>query len=200
MDTQGKQFTARCILNPLTERELQASFKAEEAAYQLERRNYIERMNNRKEVSRIEAMLKDARSQLQQTKKEKKRIDAVVTAMYAAKYVTLRQLGDGKKNGGTKENQKSRFVVMDRVRSVAHLTPAQEAQWVAFRISWDEIMAGLHQDKWGKLFSEMMMALLSDIADGKIEALSAFVEDEKSRVLHNVPMLCLPDAAPLQLD
>ena len=66
--------------------------------------------------------------------------------------------------------------------------------------SWDELMAGLHQDKWGKVFSEMMMNLLNDIADGKIEALSAFMEDEKSRVLHNVPMLHLPDVAPLQLD
>jgi hypothetical protein len=40
-------------------------------------------------------------------------IDAVVTAMYAAKWMTLSQLGTGKKNGGTKENQKCRFDVMD---------------------------------------------------------------------------------------
>ena len=33
--------------------------------------------------------------------------------MYAAKWVTLSQLGTGKKNGGTKENQKCRFDVMD---------------------------------------------------------------------------------------
>ena len=200
MHTQGKQFTARSKRNPLIERELQANLKAEEAAYQLEQRNYIERMNNKKEVSRVAAMLKDAKSQLQQTKKEKKRIDAVVTAMYAAKWVTLCQLGGGKKNGGTKDNQRNRLDSMDRFLSVARFTPAQEVQWVAFRISWDDIIAGHHQDKWGKLFSEMMMGLLNDIADGKIEALSAFMEDEKSRVLHNVPMLCLPDVAPLQLD
>ena len=33
--------------------------------------------------------------------------------MYAAKWVTLSQPGTGKKHGGTKENQKCRFDVMD---------------------------------------------------------------------------------------
>ena len=33
--------------------------------------------------------------------------------MYAAKWVALSQLGTGKKHGGTKENQKCRFDVMD---------------------------------------------------------------------------------------
>ena len=38
-----------------------------------------------------------------------------------------------------------------------------------------------------------------DIADGTADALSVFMEleGETSRVLHDVPMLALPDAAPL---
>ncbi len=57
-------------------------------------------------------------------------------------------------------------------------------------------MATLHSDKWGKIFSEILTALLTDIRDGRADALSRFMEDEKRRVLGDVGMLLLPEAPP----
>ena len=87
--------------------------------------------------------------------------------MYAARGYALSQLGQGKNNGGTKDHQKNRLDVLDRVRSVAELSPSQADQWVPFRIAWDEQMAALHQENWGSFFSEMVMALLNDLTEKK---------------------------------
>ena len=119
--------------------------------------------------------------------------------MYAAGVHALSQLGQGKKNGGTKDHQKNRFDVLDRVRSVSELSESQAVQWVPFRIAWDEKMAYLHQENWGRVFSEMAMALLNDLSEKKADALSVFLDDEKQRVLGDVPMLCLPGAPHVEL-
>ena len=43
-------------------------------------------------------------------------------------------------------------------------------------------MAHLHQENCGRVFSEMVMALMNDLYDQKTDALSVFMEDEKEHV------------------
>ena len=100
-----------------------------------------------------------------------------------------------KKNGGTKEHQKHRFEVLDRLRSIGEVSVNQAGQWVAFRTAWDEKMAALRQETWARLFSEMVQALFNDLSNpGSHNSLSVFMEGEKTCMLGDVPMLCLPDA------
>ena len=56
-------------------------------------------------------------------------------------------------------------------------------------------MAATHQDNWGRLFSEMVQAVLNDLSDGKTAALSIIMESEKQRVLSDEPMLFVPEGA-----
>ena len=116
--------------------------------------------------------------------------DDVATAMYVVRAYQLHQLGHGKKNGGLSDHKQNRFDLLDRVRSVAvaELSPSQACQWVTFRAAWDERMAAVHQENWGSLFREMVMAQLNDLVDKQTDALSVFMEDEKRRTLHGMPM------------
>ena len=91
------------------------------------------------------------------------------------------QLGQGYKTGGFEEHQNKRFDLLDRVRSVAELSPTQANQWVAFRTAWDEKMAADSQENWGSIFGELVMAVLTDLAESNTDALSDFVEHEKKR-------------------
>ena len=119
-------------------------------------------------------------------------------AQHSAKAYTLSQLGGGKKNGGSKDNQKLRFDVLDRLRAVGEISVDQASQWFAFRAAYDEKMADLHQEDWARYFSEMVQALFHDLSNpGKKHALSEFIEKEKERVLKDVPMLCIPDTPKL---
>ena len=58
-------------------------------------------------------------------------------------------------------------------------------------------MASAAGEQWATAFSEMVMAVLNDLSDNKTDALSVFMEEEKERVLGDVPMLCLPPAPQL---
>ena len=119
-------------------------------------------------------------------------------AQHSAKAYTLPQLGFGKKHGGSQDNQQKRFEVLDRLRAVGEISVDQAGQWFAFRSAWDEKMADLHQEDWGRYFSEVVQALFIDLSDpAKQHALSEFIEVEKQRVLKDVPMLCIPDAPKL---
>ena len=114
-------------------------------------------------------------------------------AQYSSKAYSLSQLGDGRKNGGTKDHQKHRFEVLDRLRAVGDVSLEQAGQWVAFRTAWDEKLAAVHNEHWAQYFSEMVQALFTDLSKpGSENALSVFIEREKIRVLGDVPMLCLP--------
>ena len=90
------------------------------------------------------------------------------------------------KNGGLSDHKQNRFDLLDRVRSVAELSPSQACQWVTFRAAWDERMAAVHQENWGLLFREMVMDLLNDLVDKQSDDLSVFME--KKRTLDGMPM------------
>ena len=104
-------------------------------------------------------------------------------------------LGNGKKKGGTQQNQKNRYEVLERVRAVAELSPEQTNHWHCFKIAWDEAMAVFHGDKWGEYFAQMMKTVLDDLLAGKTNALSVFVENETKRILSTVPALVIPAPA-----
>ena len=52
-------------------------------------------------------------------------------------------------------------------------------------------MAAFHKDKWAGVFAEIVQNLLKDLLAGKIDALSVFMEIEKTRVVSNVPALVI---------
>ena len=53
-------------------------------------------------------------------------------------------------------------------------------------------MVAFHKDKWAGVFAEMMQNILHALLAGHTDALSVFVENEKARVLSNVPALVIP--------
>ena len=55
-------------------------------------------------------------------------------------------------------------------------------------------MAEVHGEAWGGLFAEIIQKLLDDLLAATTDALSVFMEDEKKRVLGDVPALVLPAA------
>ena len=130
------------------------------------------------EANKITAKMKHKEEELQRAK-------AVVTAKSSSwefNY-TLAELGQGKKGGGTREHQQHRFDVLDRIRSVAELSPDQKRIWVIFRTAWDEKMAHLHQEDWGFRFNEIAYALMWDLNNQKTNALSLSMEGELKRAL-----------------
>ena len=92
-------------------------------------------------------------------------------------------LGHGKPNGGTKENQKRRFDVLDRVRSVSDLTASQANGWQSFKELWDAKRAEVSGTEWGEVFAEEMQNVQDDLLKGHSDALSKFMEDERQRIL-----------------
>ena len=58
---------------------------------------FLEHMEHKKEARRASAELAEAKAQLEHTKKEKKRAEAVVTALYDVRAYPLHQLGHGNK-------------------------------------------------------------------------------------------------------
>ena len=114
--------------------------------------------------------------------------------MVSAKAFTLTQLGQGRKRGGTLAHEKNRVEVLERVREVAELSHQQTCHWEFVKRAWDEKMAEAHGINWGQLFAEIVKKLLDDIAAGKTDALSLFMETERQRVLGVVPALVIPAA------
>ena len=51
---------------------------------------------------------------------------------------------------------------------------------------------GVHKDKWAGVFAEVVQNILKELLAGQTDALSVFVENEKARVLRNVPALVIP--------
>ena len=56
-------------------------------------------------------------------------------------------------------------------------------------------MAEAHGEDRGQLFAEIVHQLLNDLLEGKTDALSVFMENEKKRVLGETPALFLPPAS-----
>ena len=139
-------------------------------------------MQEKKVTKRLRLALQEAQTKLKKARTEQEQAEAVVTAMLAAKGFSVSMLGQGRKKGGTQQHQKNRFEVLDRVRQVAELSPEQTGHWKYFKTTWDEEMAEAHGEDWGQLFAEIVQQLLNDLLDGKTNALSVFMEDEKKRV------------------
>ena len=152
-------------------------------------------MQQKRESAQARLELKEAQAKLKKARKEQQQAEAVVTAMVAAEGFSMSMLGHGRKKGGTQQHQKNRFEVFDRVRQVAELSPEQTGHWNYFKTTWDEEMAEAHGEDWGQLFAEMMQQLLNDLLEGKTDALSVFMENEKKRVLGETPALFLPPAS-----
>ena len=112
--------------------------------------------------------------------------------MTETKSFTIQSLGYGKQNGGTKENRANRFHVMDRVRSVAYLTPPQATCWQSFKELWDAKRAEVSGQEWGQVFAQEIQNIQNDLLNGHTEALSKFMENEKKRILSNEPVLITP--------
>ena len=110
----------------------------------------------------------------------------------ASRAYTLVMLGDTHKKGGTKEHAKNRSKVLDQVREVGELSAEQTFHWSFFKVAWDASMLAFHKDKWAGFFAEMMQNILHALLAGQTDALSVFVENEKARVLSNVPALVIP--------
>ena len=74
-------------------------------------------MQTGEEKLRAKSQLKEAKDTLAQTRKEIRYAETVVVAAEAVKVYSLEELGHGNKKGGTKQHQKARMDVLDRVRS-----------------------------------------------------------------------------------
>ena len=68
----------------------------------------------------------------------------------------------------------------------------QVDHWEAFKEMWDGKMAAEHKEKWGTLFAEIVQKILNDFLNGKDDALSIWMENERARVLPSEPILSLP--------
>ena len=53
-------------------------------------------------------------------------------------------------------------------------------------------MMAFHKEQWAGVFAQVVQKMLTDLLEGQIDALSVFVENEKARVLSNVPALVIP--------
>ena len=85
--------------------------------------------------------------------------------------------------------------MLERLRRVAELSPAQTTQWEIFKQTWDQEMARIHGEGWAELFAQMMQQVLNDLGEGKSNALSLFMHNETRRVLSDTPALFVPGAA-----
>ena len=130
-------------------------------------------------------VLKEAREKLKRLVVDTERVEAVTAVMkllneYGSSPFPFIQLGQGYKTGGFEEHQNKRFDLLDRVRSVAALSPTQANQWVAFRTAWDKKMAAEHRENWCFIFYDIAMSLLAELVSLKC-AISDFMEREKMR-------------------
>ena len=116
----------------------------------------------------------------------------MVTAKEAVKSYSIVELGQGKKKGGGAHFQKARFEVLERVRSVAVLSPEKRNDLDYFKQNWDRVMAEFHGENWGGLFAEVIQNVVDELHGGKETALSDFMQRETQRVLSDVPASVVP--------
>jgi hypothetical protein len=100
--------------------------------------------------------------------------------------------GEGEKNGGSAQFQKTRFEVLDRVRAIAALSAEQLNDWENFKVRLDKKMASTHGEAWADLFAGWINNVLEELAAGNANAFSDFMFRESKRVLAGLPVLVLP--------
>ena len=164
---------------------------AEDAKYRHARVAYAEQMNLTRESRKVADALKGTDRTLKKAKQDIKHHDKVLVALTASRAYTVKMLGEGHKKGGTTQHAKNRRQVLEQVREVAELAPEQTHHWHLFKTAWDDAMVAFHPEKWAGVFAEIVQSLLKDLLAGKTDALSLFMENEKTRVLSNVPALVI---------
>jgi len=80
------------------------------------------------------------------------------------------------------------------MRRVAELSAAQTSAWDFFKNTWDQEMAEAHGHNWAELFAQLVQQVLNDLAEGRSNALSVFMDNETRRVLSDTPALLVPGA------
>ena len=118
-------------------------------------------------------------------------LDKVNLSTAMADAYTLLSLGKGRPNGGTEDHKKNRFKIMDRVRSVAYLTPAQAMCWQSFKELWDARRAEVSGPEWGEVFAQEKQNIQIDLLEGHHEAMSKWMESERQRILSDEPVLIM---------
>ena len=189
---ESKRFASQMKQHPKVTADLAGGIIAEEARFRDARVEYVEQMKLKRENTLAKKALADTDRQLKKAKKDVKHQDKVLAAMTASRAYTLAMLGDKHKKGGTKEHAKNRSKVLEQVREVGELSAEQTFHWSFFKTAWDESMVAFHKDKWAGVFAEVVQNILKDLLAGQTDALSVFVENEKARVLSNVPALVIP--------
>ena len=135
------------------------------------------------EWRRTGAITTDLWRRTKRAHKEQRGAEAVVTAMEEVKVHPLGMMGKGKNKGCCQQHQKSRLVVLQRVRRAAELSPEQTGKWEYFTMCWDREMAEAHGDDWAERFAELVQHVLNDLGEGRSNELSVFMHNETKRVL-----------------
>ena len=192
ISSEQKRFGAMMRSDAAVCQEVFAGLEAEEALMRRARVEFQEHMTIKREKERVKRQLKEAKNALVQVRKEQRNAEAVVAAAEAVKVYSLEELGHGNKKGGTKQHQKARMDVLDRLRRAAELSAQQTGAWDFFKTSWDREMSNIHLGDWAELFAEMVQNVLNDLYDGRSNALSVFMDNETRRILPEIPALAVP--------
>ena len=192
MHTEAKRFRERTRGDAAVAAEMRATLEKEEAHQKQKRAEFQESMQQQREKKRAERELKETQAQLKKARREIREASAVVTASQAIKSYSLSALGQGKKKGGGMQFQKTRSEALERVRSVAQLSPQQRNDWENFKAEWDKAMAEIHGEGWAELFAQILQNVIDELENGTTTALSDFMYRETKRVLGHVPALVVP--------
>ena len=166
--------------------------RLEESRMQQARIEFADQMRMKKQRELAKKALADVDRVLKQRKQAMKQKDKVMTALAATRAYTMESLGANHRNGGSKQHVKNRHRVLDQVLEVGELSARQTEHWSFFKSAWDTAMAAVHKENWATYFAEMVHRVLQELLAGKTDALSVFVENEKTRVLGHVPALVVP--------
>mgnify|MGYP003309020165 CR=1 FL=1 len=195
MSSETKRFRRRMTGDASVDKALHASLHREEAQFHCDRMEFQEHTRVVKEAKRAKLELTRINAEVKKATKNVKDMNAMVMAREAEKTYSIYTLGYGKKNGGGKDCQKARADVLERLRSIAPLSIAQNNDWEYFVTSWDREMAQAVGENWGSVFAEIIQKLRNDLEAGNKTALSDFMYNETKRVLAHVPNLVLPGAS-----
>ena len=119
----GKKFRASMKGHSELSRSLTAKLAAENEYYQRERQLFADAMENKQKKAALAQTIKAHEQKVKEIKKKQKAHEKVLAAMTATRIYATSQLGDCHPYGGTVAHRKNRFDVLDRIRSVAKLSP-----------------------------------------------------------------------------
>ena len=101
--------------------------------FRQDRLDYQEHARIQKDKKRVKSELEILPAEIKRAKKQAQQIDAMAMARDAEKAYSAWELGKGKPNGGGDECKKARAEVLQRLRSIAKLSPHQVNDWAFFR-------------------------------------------------------------------